>query len=554
MLFVPEKLQRYVKFISFMIKYWDSDVMNHAVNTAMDNEVVEKETAKNNYQEPKELVEDLKNMGPTWVKFGQLLSTRPDLLPDEYLNALSSLQDDVEELPYDTIQQLVEEELGVRISKAFELFDEKPLASASIGQVHRAVLRSGMEVAVKIQRPGIRKKFIEDLDTLQEVAVFATKHSKRARKYAPTDILEALRHMLLNELDYTREARNLDTLGANLGDLPYIVVPQPVPDYCTSKVLTMTYMQGHKITALSPVYKTGQNFEPLVDSLVEAYLRQIILDGFAHADPHPGNVLLTPYNQIVLMDLGMVATFSNTLQDRLLQLLIAISNSDGDAVTDTLLTMSEYDKELDTGRFRKTINRLVMDNRSYKAREMKTGRFLIQVNRVAADEGIRITPEMNVVGKILINLDQIVAALAPDFDLQASIRQHLQKIVQQKLVNELKPGNLLMGLAEARRFARDLPERMNKIAGKLANNELAFKVDVIDEKRLTDGFQKVANRITLGLIIAAMIIGAAMLMRVQTTFTIWGYPGLAMLFFLAAAIAGIALAYTILAKDEQMKK
>ncbi len=553
---VPEKLQRYIKFIRFIVKYWNSDVMNQAVNSAIDDLPAEKDIqeATKNYQKPEELVEDLKAMGPTWVKLGQLLSTRPDLLPDEYLQALTSLQDDVEEVSYSEIQQIVEDELGVRISKAFESFDEKPLASASIGQVHKALLRSGIEVAVKVQRPGIRKKFIDELDTIKEVAAFAMKHSKAARKYSLDTILEELRHILLNELDYIKEGQNLVILGENLSEYPNLIVPQPIDDYCTSRVLTMQYIQGQKITSLNPVIKTGKNFEPVIDSLVEAYLQQIIVDGFAHADPHPGNIHLTPDNKIVLMDLGMVAKFNNKAQDNLMKLLIAISNMDGDAMTDTLLSMSDYEKEVNTDHFRKIINRMVMDNQGYMAKEMQMGRFLIQVNRLAADEGIKIGVELNILGKILVNLDQIVATLTPTFDLQASIKKHVEKLLHQKMINELKPGNLLNMLVETKNLAKNLPERINLFTDKLANNKLEFKIDAIDEKRFTDGFQKVANRITLGLIIAAMIIGAAMLMQVPTSFKIFGYPGLAMIFFMAAALAGFMLMYLIIFKDEDFRK
>jgi ubiquinone biosynthesis protein len=553
---VPEKLQRYIKFTRFLIKYWNSDVMNHAMSTANgDGMAQETDQSHGDYEKPEELVEDLKDMGPTWVKLGQLLSTRPDLLPDEYLKALSTLQDNVSEVPYTEIVPILEEELGVRVSKGFAEFDEKPLASASIGQVHRAVLRSGMEVAVKVQRPDTRKKFVEDLDTLREVVDLVMRHSKAARKYALDDIVEEMRHILINELDYNKEAQNLAILGENLKEYNSIVVPKPVYDFCTSRVLTMEYINGRKITEIHPLIKTENDFEPLADTLVECYLKQIIVDGFAHADPHPGNVHLTADNNvIVLMDLGMVAKFSNMVQDKLLRLLMAVGKMDGDAVTDTLLELSDYGNEVDLDHFRRNVNRLVLDNQNYAAREMQTGKFLIQINRLAAEEGIKIGTELNILGKILVNLDQIVAFLTPEFDLQKSIRRHLEKLLRKKLLNQLKPENIFDSILELNNLARNLPGRIDKFTEKIANNEFEIKVDAIDEKRFTDGFQKVANRITLGLIIAAMIIGAAMLMHVPSSFTILGYPGLAMIFFIAAAIAGFSLIYIIIFKDEDYKR
>src|SRR5690606_9645154 len=255
-----------------------------------------------------------KQMGPTYIKLGQLLSTRPDLLPDNYLEALSSLQDDLPTIPYEEVRELVEEELGTRISKAFNSFEEEPLASASIGQVHVAELRSGKKVAVKVQRPGIRKKFLEDLDTLEEVATLAVKHSDVARRYAFDDVLSELRRIMLHELDYLREAENLVTLGTNLKTYRRLVVPQPIPDYTTSRVLTMEYVKGQKVTKVSPLRKLEEDHTALVDELVEGYLKQIVIDGFVHADPHPGNVHLMEDNKIALIDLGMVAQFTKQMQ------------------------------------------------------------------------------------------------------------------------------------------------------------------------------------------------------------------------------------------------
>ena len=197
MALVPKNLVNYQKFLKFMLKYWNSDLLHQTASNAMDEGPETEETDFN--QSPEELVEDLKKMGPTFIKLGQLLSTRPDLLPDAYLEALSSLQDDLPTIPYEQVRELVEEELGSRISKAFQSFDEEPLASASIGQVHTAVLRSGKEVAVKIQRPGIRKQFLEDLDTLEEVAKMAVQHSDTAKKYAFDDVLMELRRIMLHQ-------------------------------------------------------------------------------------------------------------------------------------------------------------------------------------------------------------------------------------------------------------------------------------------------------------------------------------------------------------------
>lgn len=545
---LPENLARYQKFLSFMLKYWNSDLLNETASNAMEEETAR--SFQDYEQSPEELVEDLKEMGPTYVKLGQLLSTRPDLLPDRYLEALTSLQDDLPSIPYDEVRETVESELGTKISKAYNFFEEEPLASASIGQVHLAELRSGKTVAVKVQRPGIRKKFLEDLDTLEEMAALAVKHTEVGRKYGFNDVLGELRRIMLHELDYLREANNLVTLGTNLRDYRRLIVPQPIPDYTTSRVLTMEYVKGKKITSVSPLKKTENDYTPLVDEFIEAYLKQIVSDGFVHADPHPGNIHLLENEKIALMDLGMVAQFSKRMKDYLLRLLLGLSKNDGEEIADILLSMSEVTENVTEKEFRRQISIMVQESSNSTAKDMQTGKLLIQMNRSAAINGIHLPVEVNILGKILLNMDQIIAFLAPEYDLREAVRSYMNKLLQNKMLNELKPEELFSVLLDSKKLVENLPDRIDKITENLARNEFRLHVDAIDEKRFTDGFQKVANRITLGLIIAAMIIGAAMLMSVPSPFMIFGYPGLAILFFILAAVAAIYLSYTILFKDE----
>ncbi|HPZ25114.1 MAG TPA: AarF/UbiB family protein [Kaistella sp.] len=550
-----QQLNNYAKFFSFILKYYNSDVVKSTANSVL-NEIEKTEISEDEYnQKPEELVEDLKKMGPTYVKLGQLLSTRPDLLPENYLQALANLQDDVETVPYEEVQKIFEEEIGVKINKAFELFDPKPLASASIGQVHLALLPSGRKVAVKIQRPGIRKNFIEELETLKNMADLAVTHSKVAKKYALDDVIEELRFILLNELDYNKEAQNLVILKENLKEFKNLIVPSPVAEYSSSKVLTMDFIDGKKITSLGNLKKIETDFTSVIDDLIEAYMKQIIVDGFVHADPHPGNIHVTADDKVALMDLGMVAKFSPKIQEKIMMLLVGMTKKDGDDITDALLEISEYDSaKVNLDHFRKNINRLVMDSTSTNAEDMETGRILLQMNRIAADEGIKLAVELNILGKVLLNMDQIVAVLTPKYDLQKAIRRFMEKMVNKKMQQELKPGNAYAFLLDNKKLLENLPGRLNKITENLANNQLELKINAIDEDRLTEGFQKVANRITSGLIIAAMIIGAALLMRIPSTYTILGYGVLPFFFFVIAIGLGLFLVYSIMFKDDHFKK
>ncbi len=537
-----------------MLKYWQSDLFKKTTANAFKTEHSEIIKEEEFDQSPEELVADLKKMGPTYIKMGQLLSTRPDLLPDSYLQALASLQDDCEPIPYKKVHEIIEEELHIRISKSFQEFHEEPLASASIGQVHYAVLRSGKPVAVKIQRPNIKRQFLEDLDTLQEMASLAVKHLDIAKRYAIDDVLTDLRKILLDEVDYGKEKQNLLTLQENLIPFDKLTVPKPINDYCASRVLTMEYIEGKKITSLSPLNRLEHNYTPVVNQLVEAYLQQIINDGFVHADPHPGNIQLTKNGKIALMDLGMVAKFTTTMQESLLQLLIAISNNNGLEVANTILSMSKIENDSNTELFQKTINEFIVESAHSSAKELQTGRLLIQLNTLAAEMGIHIPVDLNILGKILLNMDQIIAILDPEFDLRLAIRKHAKKIMQRKMYDELKPENLFSILLSSKKLLEHTPERLNKITENLADNKFKINIDALDEDRLTDGFQKIANRITLGIIVAAMIVGASLLMQIPTDFTIYGYPGFAMVFFILAAFLGIWLVYVIIFKDNNLTK
>lgn len=548
---LPDQYDKYIRFFKFMWKYRNSDVLS-----VPDESVSESEIEPDEFDHtPEELTEDLIKMGPTYVKLGQLLSTRPDLLPPHYMEALATLQDDVEEVEYPVIEEIFREEIGIRISKAFASFEEKPMASASIGQVHKAVMHSGQVVAIKIQRPGIRKRFVEDLDALMTLSEKAENFSETARNYGVHAVIEELRYNLLKELDYTLEAQNLLTLKENLKDFKLLFVPSPILDFSSSRVLTMEFVEGNKITKVSPLKRMDMDFKPLVDELVKGYLKQIIVDGFAHADPHPGNVYLSPENKIALMDLGMVAKFSKEMQETVLKLMIGLSNYDSTRVSDLVLAISEYDEgKVDLNLFKKNIARKIQESETQKAKDLKTGRTIIEINKMAAKQGIHIPVELNMLGKILLNMDQIIAHLTPEYDMQATVKQYVQELMRQRMKENLKPGNFMDLFLEMKELAEKLPTRLNKFTENLADNKIRVKVDTIDEERFTGAFQKVANRITAGLIIAALIMGAALLVRVPSTWTIFGYPGFAFLLFLIAAFIGLYLLYEILYKDARKNK
>ena len=544
----PQHLKRYKDIALLLMKYGRSDVVTAAgLDPMLSDDPVVAETTD---QTAADLAGDLERMGPTFIKLGQLLSTRSDLLPDEYIRALSRLQDRVEPFPFSEVEPLVTAELGVRLSKAFSEFEATPLAAASLGQVHRAALRDGRQVAVKVQRPGIRPRVAEELETLEEIAEFLDQHTAVGGRYQFTHMLEEFRRSLLRELDYRQEAQNLTLLRHNLADFRRIIVPAPVDDYTTSRVLTMEYVPGTKITALSRVARLELDGAGLADDLFRAYLTQVLVDGFFHADPHPGNVLLTDDGRLALLDLGMVARMAPRVQEQLLQLLLAVSEGRSDEAMASVLKLAEKRPAFDELVFARRVTDLVGRHQDAEVRDVEVGRVVLEIGRIAGDVNLGLPTELTMLGKTLLNLDQIAHELDPKFNPNAAIRKNAADIMRSRLLKSASPGNLFSTVLEMKDLMERLPARVNKILDAVANNQLEVKIDAIDEARLMEGFQKVANRITLGLLLAALIIGAAMLMRVETSFRILGYPGLAILFFLLAAGGGIALMLTILFRDE----
>lgn len=547
----PERLKRYKDVAMLLIKYGRSDLVNQAglEDTVMPEDLVTSSTAS-----AEDLARDLEKLGPTFIKLGQLLSTRADLLPGPYLDALTRLQDQIEPIKFEEVERIVSSELGVRISKAFSDFEPAPLAAASLSQVHRACMRDGRIVVVKVQRPNIRELIVDDLEALGEIAHFLDSHTELGKRYEFVNMLSNLRKSLLRELDFTVEAQNLVTIQQNLSEFEDIVVPEPIDSYTTTRVLTMELITGKKITSLSPLRLLEIDAAGLADELFRAYLKQILVDGLFHADPHPGNVFLTDDDSIALLDLGMVGRVTRAFQDNLLRLLLAISEGRGDVAAEAAIKMGEPKDNFDRTEFTNRIVELVAENSDAVLSRLNAGVITLEITKISADCWFRLPAEFTMIAKALMNLDRVVYTLDPAFDPNAIIRERANEILQQNILRSVSPSNLLAGVVDVKEFAENLPARVNRILDSIGNNNLRLKVDAIDEKVVLDGLQKVANRITLGLVVAALIVGAAMLMRVDTAFRIFGYPGLAMILFLLAAAAGLVLAVNILLHDVKPNK
>ena len=550
----PKHLQRYSQIAALLWKYGRSDLVKQIGVDAAVVEEQKNQSAPEGDAGAACLADDLEALGPTFVKIGQILSSRPDLLPPAYIESLTRLQDSVKPFSDAEAQQIIEDELGVRISKGFLRFDPEPLAAASLGQVHRAALRDGREVVVKVQRPGIATQIADDFELLAQIASFLEEHSEWAGRRHLGEIVEELRVSIGHELDYEREAQNLVAMGKNLERFDRLYVPQPIADFSTRRVLTMEYVPGTKITEVSPLARLEMDGPALADQLFEAYLHQVLVCGLFHADPHPGNVFLTQDNHIALLDLGMVGRTTPVMQENLLKVLIAVSEGKAEQAAELMVRISRTGAGFDRNTFERAVGAVIAEQHGLNLRQINVGRTLLVATSIAADHEVYVPAQLTLLAKTLLQLDEVGKCLDPEFDPNAAIQRHSSGILSERMRRQSTPGNVMASMLELKDFLGGLPARVNRIMDAVANRELEVKVRALDAGLFMEGLQKVANRITSGLVLASLIVGAALLMRVETPFRVLGYPGVAILCFLAAAGGGVWLLVNIFVQDRRSER
>jgi ubiquinone biosynthesis protein len=551
----PDLLRRYAEIARVIARHGGQDLvrssgLSDALDVSLGDETPTDDHDADSGDADRDLAADLEALGPTFIKLGQLLATRGDLLPDDQIEALSRLQDDVAPVPPEQIREVIEQEHGARLSNTFASFDEKPIASASLGQVHHAVMRDGREVAVKVLRPGIRETVARDLEVLHGLAQFLDGHTEVGERYHLDEMIDEFERSLMRELDYRREAVSLRDLRDNLAAFPRLHVPDYLDGLTTSRVLTMEHVEGSKVTDLSGLAHLDIDGEALVDELFRAYLQQMLSDGFVHADPHPGNVLLTPDHRLALIDVGMVVQLEAATRERMLRLLVAVADGHGNEAADIALALGQTTSHFDEEAFRRDVSALVASYHDLPQGDTHAGQILTEMTRISGQDGVRPPAELTLLGRTLLALDQVAGELAPGFDADAAIRSYAGDVLQRTMLDQLTPTALLRGLLDTKEFVEQLPRRVNTILGSLADGSMRVRVDAVDAERLVTTIQRAANRVVAGLVLAALIIGAAMLAGVDTEVTLLGYPPLALVFFVTAALMGLWLVIGILRRDD----
>ena len=536
--------------------------------------------------------ERLVELGPAYIKLGQVLSTRPDLLPRQYIEELEHLQDDVPPMSYEQVEQTIEEELSARISKLFASVEQEPLGSASLGQVHAAELRDGRSVVVKIQRPNLREQLSEDIEYFRELATFLTDHTSAGARVDMIGVVQQVERALVDELDYRTEARNAASFRKSLAVFPHILIPRVIDAYTTHKVLTTERIRGVKIDAIPPISRIEYDFEELAEEFAHAYLQQITDSGHFHADPHPGNVFIvlpgrdnprTPAEaaaddrrqvvrpgatalvqsedaakaaavpapprddpKLALIDFGMTAHLTGTMRDHVVRLLLAMAENHGDAAAETLIEMGEAPEDFDRAAYIRDVAALVAKHTNQTVEETPAGVVLYEMITIAYREGLRLPAELTLLAKALFNLDAVTRALDPSFNPSESIRNYTAEIANKRAQRDMSPRRLFQMASETSDLLRALPHRLDIFTQKLVADDFAVRVDTPQLGSLLLGLEKVANRIFTGLVLGGLLVASGLLLQYQRRLGTIG--------FVIAALIGLWMVGTILIQDRRSKR
>jgi ubiquinone biosynthesis protein len=476
----------------------------------------------------------LEELGPTYVKLGQVLSTRPDILPPEFIQELKHLQDRVPPLSFEDVREQVESSLDDTLEEIFDVFQEKPLAAASIGQAHRATLHNGREVVVKVQRPGIQEKIRSDLDILYYLARFLEATIEEVELYTPTAIVREFERAILNELDFLQEAQNIEEFGKNFAESEKVDVPEVEHEYTTSKILTMEFVDADK---LADIEGGSERAIRVLDILLESMVQQVLYDGFFHGDPHPGNIMVRDDDTVVFIDFGLVGRLSESQQDDLIDLILTVLTGDIDGVSRSLLKMGYPIGRVNLREFKADISRIRNKYLAMNLGDIEVGEFVQETMNAAQTHRIRINTNYAVLTKAAMTIEGIMRELEPDLDIMAKGMPYAKQLATRRFsARKILQGvmNSAMGFSG---FVQQIPQQMDQILMDLEGGNLTITVknESIDE--IGTFLNTLGTRIFLGIMAAGLAVAAALILRGYDT----QVSGVSVMLVLGIVLAAVAL-------------
>ncbi|GFO97311.1 2-octaprenylphenol hydroxylase [groundwater metagenome] len=488
----------------------------------------------------------LEELGPTFIKFGQILSTRHDLVPEEYIKELSSLQDMVAPFGYDDVKKVVEKEFGKKIDDVFLSFEPEPIAAASIGQVHRARLKSGDEVAVKVMRPGVERLVETDLAILMSLARFAEKHIKESKFFNPLGFVEEFSRIIRHEIDYVHEAKNAERFYNNFAGSKTVKIPKTYWKYITRHVLTQEYSEGIKISDIAQIEASGLDKRKVTIDIANAYLKMIFDDGFYHADPHPGNILVTSEGIIVFLDFGMAGYVDPELRECLVNLIIAIQRNDVGFLIEALTEMGLIVDGGESPAFRIKLEELINQYYSMTVKFIDPARFLRDLIDILIRSRGKVPTNIMLLSKTLVIRDEIARKIDPEHNFAELVEPYVKKMIEERT----SPSYILKETARAvwdfARLVKALPRRVNNILVKAEKGTMKFELEHRGFEALVEELDVTSNRVSFSMIISALIVGSSIIITTGMSPRFFGVPLLGIFGFFLAGVLGMGLIISIL--------
>jgi ubiquinone biosynthesis protein len=488
----------------------------------------------------------LEELGPTYIKLGQILSMRQDLIPPEYANEFSKLQDDVQPFEMDEVEKLIRAELGSETKDIFEFFEAIPIAAASIGQVHRAKLKSGEDVVVKVQRPGIRKIINSDLDIMYSIAYFAEEHLPEARLYQPVGIVEEFERSIKAEMDYTQEGRNADHFARNFRDDPRIYIPKVYWDCTSTKVLTLEFIDGVKSSSFGELDSMGVDRQGIVIDVLKAFMKQIYDDGFFHADLHPGNVFIMKDGRIALLDFGMAGFLSQDMRNLLIDDLIAITRGDTVLYIELLRELGSIDENTDLSALKMDIDQLIYKYYGRPLRQLNTALILEEMINLLRKYQVRVPSNIALLSKGAMTAESFGSLMDPDINLAVIAEPFAKKAIKDRLRFTNIAGSTYRDASNWARVLHKAPIKIGHILDIAERGYLKLRFDPHGFDRVVSEIDAASNRLSFSLIISAIIVGSSFIIQTGMEPHIWGVPLLGVIGFLMAGFLGMWLVIYIL--------
>jgi len=487
----------------------------------------------------------LEDLGPTFVKFGQIMSLRPDLLPKELIEELSRLQDEVAAVEFSQIKETVEKSTEKPLQETFSIFDAEPLAAASVSQVHRAVLKNDGRIAsVKVRRPRIRSKIKRDLDIMAVVAEQLHERVQDLKTYDLPNLVRVLRRSLLRELDFNREARNMKIARAYAGEDPEIHIPEVYEEYCSESLLVMEYVQGTKVKDLRN--EALADPESLAKQGLKAAIKQILKDGFFHADPHPGNLLITEEERICLMDWGMAGRLSERDRYELIDLLKSVVDKDSESMVHALLHIGTAEGDVDQRALERELLEILDSYYSVPIKEMNIGQLLMAITEMLRTYSLKLPPDLVIMIKALVTAEGTARYIYPDLDVVSEAKGYISSLALERFRPQSIWRSLRFTLSQFFNIQKEVPRRLVQVLNKAEKGELTLGFRHENLAGLRNTLDNITNRLTFGIIIAAMIIGSSMIITTGVGPLLFGFPALGVIGYIISGVIGLWLIFNMI--------